>query len=83
MRYEPRHTEIDAVQWLGDIDDVPLEWREAEAIAVEEETGDLIVPTHNGPSHARVGDYVARCSDGEVYPIRKHRFHERWQAVKA
>lgn len=79
MRYRARPAEIDAVEWTGDLNDLPAEWREQEALDIEDETGDLIVPTKQGPSHARVGDYVARCiDDGEMYPIARARFEQRW-----
>jgi hypothetical protein len=61
--------EVEAYEWTGDLDAIPAEWRAAEAIAVEPETGDLIVPTEQGPSHAKLGWTVIKGTEGELYPI--------------
>jgi hypothetical protein len=70
MRIRALPVELEAHIWTGDLErDIPAAWRDVEAFGVEEETGDLIVPTPQGPSNARVGDYVIEGTEGEFYPV--------------
>lgn len=86
MRYKARPAEVEAIEWRGDLNDLPQEWRDAEFFDVDDDTGRLIVPTIQGPSTAEIGWFVAHSPAGpglpeEFYPIESTRFHQRWEAI--
>lgn len=81
-RYVARPVEIEAIEWLGNYNDLPLSWRATDTFTLDPETDELRVQTLDGPSTARLGDFVARGTAGEYYPIRRPIFAFKYEEVR-
>lgn len=71
-------TEVEAVQWTGNRDDLPDAWRASGAITFSE--GTLIVLTGKGPADVNVGDFIVRSPWEEFWPIAEVKFLSSYQA---
>jgi hypothetical protein len=80
QRWVSRPVEIEAVQWLGNLADMPAEWRALDLLTIDAH-GVLVIRTPEGPMRARHGDYVVRGTAGEFYPVKELIFRNKYQAV--
>jgi len=76
--YVPLPRPVEAVQWNGDIDDLPSKWRELDMFRLD---GDdiLIVRTLDGLASAEVGDYIVRGTVNEFYPVKRLIFEGKYR----
>lgn len=65
-------TEIEAVQWTGNRDDLPDNWLASGALSFSEDT--LVALTGKGPADVNVGDYLVRSPWEEFWPIAEPKF---------
>lgn len=79
--YVARPVRVDAVQWDGALDTLPEAWRAVAFFSIDRESSELLVPTPEGPSRCRVGDYVVRGTAAEFYPVRRPIFEHKYEAV--
>lgn len=78
QKYRPMpDVEIEAVPWTGNLDDLPAEWR-ASGMLEPDGRGGLIIHTLEGIARPRVGDYIARGTATEMYPIRQPIFQFKY-----
>lgn len=68
--YIPEPRPIQAVQWMGDLEDIPLPWRETGMLTLDED-GSLLIQTLDGLASARLRDYLVHGTAAEFYPIRQ------------
>ena len=80
MRYVAKPVEVEAVEWTGSLDCLPVEWRALDMILVDD-TGHVVVRTNRGPAIARVGDYIVRGTAGEFYPVDRPIFEHKYEPV--
>lgn len=73
-------TEVEAVQWKGDYEDLPAAWRSSGAFRYHAETGELTVVTGKGDADIRIGDYILHSSWEEFWPIAEPKFLASYQA---
>jgi hypothetical protein len=76
--YVPLPRPIEAVQWNGDIEDIPLRWRELDMFEVDED-GSLVVRTLDGLARADLGDYLIRGTVNEFYPVKRLIFEGKYR----
>lgn len=77
-RYVARPVVIDAVEWRGDITDLPEQWRATDSFQVDG-YGDLIIQTLEGPARAIAAlHFVVHGTKGEFYPVRRDIFLEKY-----
>lgn len=76
--YVPLPRPIEAVQWNGDLEDIPLRWRELDMFEVDED-GSLIVRTLDGLARADLGDYLVRGTVNEFYPVKRLIFEGKYR----
>jgi len=75
--YVPLPRPIEAVQWNGDLEDLPNRWRELDMFEVDGDT--LIVRTLDGLAVAEAGDYVIRGTVNEFYPVKRLIFEGKYR----
>jgi len=80
MRYVAKPIEIEAVEWVGNLDALPVEWRALDMIFFDA-ADHLVVRTNRGPAIARVGDFIIRGRTGEFYPVDPATFHDKYEPV--
>lgn len=80
--YIPEPRPIQAVQWAGDMNDLPEKWRELDMFLLEDD-GSLTVRTLDGLASAEVGDYVVRGTANEFYPVRRVIFEHKYRAQES
>lgn len=76
--YVPLPRPIEAVQWKGDLSDLPARWRELDMFKVEED-GSLTVRTLDGLATAEIDDYVVRGTVNEFYPVKRLIFEGKYR----
>lgn len=96
MRYRSKPSEIDAVQFENYDDHEervtvasgdPPEWfvyaLNTERVRAATYLGEpvLHIDTPEGTMTARVGTWVARGAEGELYPIKDSIFQKRWEKI--
>lgn len=75
--YVPLPRPIEAVQWQGDLDDIPAKWRELDMFEVD---GDmLVIRTLEGLAEAAIGDYLVRGTVNEFYPVKRLIFEGKYR----
>jgi hypothetical protein len=67
-------TEVEAVQWSGDYNDLPATWRSSGAFRYNRETGELTVVTGKGDTDVIIGDFVVHSGWEEYWPIAEPKF---------
>ena len=75
--YRKKPVEIQAVQFLGDFDEV----EQFVGGDAEFRDGQLVVATLEGPLRAARGDWIIRGVKGEFYPCRDDIFQATYEAV--
>lgn len=76
-RYRSIPTEIDAWQFKPFDKQPPPKWLAAEH--VDEDT--LVVVTNHGPAQVKVGDWVIRSPEGELYPCQDDVFRKKYELI--
>jgi hypothetical protein len=75
--YVPLPRPIEAVQWQGDLDDIPVKWRELDMFEID---GDmLVIRTLEGLAEAGIGDYLVRGTVNEFYPVKRLIFEGKYR----
>lgn len=75
--YVPLPRPIEAVQWNGNLEDLPAKWRELDMFVVEDDT--LTVRTLEGLATASIGDYIVRGTVNEFYPVKRLIFEGKYR----
>jgi hypothetical protein len=75
--YVPLPRPIEAVEWQGDLNDIPARWRELDMFELDGET--LIVRTLDGLAAAEIGDYLVRGTVNEFYPVKRLIFEGKYR----
>jgi hypothetical protein len=70
------------VQWAGDMNDIPLKWRELDMFELDSD-GSLTIRTLDGLASAEVGDYIVRGTANEFYPVRRPIFEHKYKAQES
>ena len=76
--YVPLPRPIEAVQWAGDLADIPVKWLELDMFKLDED-GTLTVRTLDGLASAEVGDYIVRGTVNEFYPVKRLIFEGKYR----
>ncbi len=76
--YIPLPRPVEAVQWNGDLEDLPTRWRELDMFQLEED-GTLTVRTLEGLASAEAGDYIIRGTVNEFYPVKRLIFEGKYR----
>jgi len=76
--YVPLPRPIEAVQWAGDLEDIPLRWRELDMFKIEADDT-LTVRTLDGLASAEIGDYLIRGTVNEFYPVKRLIFEGKYR----
>jgi hypothetical protein len=76
--YVPEPRPIQAVQWAGDMNDIPSKWRELDMFELDSD-GSLTIRTLDGLASAEVGDYIVRGTANEFYPVRRPIFEHKYK----
>lgn len=66
-------TEVEAVQWLGNRDDIPPAWQSSGAFRFAED-GTLTVTTGKGETDVHIGDYILFSAWEEFWPVAEPKF---------
>lgn len=74
IRYVARPYEIEAVQWTGVFEDLPVDWRTSGFIELDVRGG-LIVRTLDGAVRVRLGDFIIRGPGADFSVGRPPLFH--------
>lgn len=78
MEYRKKPVVINAVRWTGDnIDEVRA--LVGDNVVIENLDGSLTIPTLEGDMLARIGDWVIRGVQGEIYPCKHDIFVETYE----
>lgn len=80
--YVPLPRPIEAVQWNGDLDDLPAKWREMDMFQLDDD-GSLTVRTLDGLATAEIGDYIIRGTVNEFYPVKRVIFEGKYREQEA
>ena len=75
--YVPLPRPIEAVQWNGELDDLPAKWRAMDMFQLDEDA--LTVRTLDGLASAEVGDYIVRGTVNEFYPVKRLIFEGKYR----
>ena len=78
-KYRKLPVVIDAFRWM--IDEVPDWWKSAKGITINVDTESAFIPTLEGTHEAKVGDYIIRGIDGELYPCKPDIFKRTYEPV--
>lgn len=62
-------TEIEALQWLGEYNELPKSWRASGAFRYQ--NGELTVVTGHGEVEVPYGAYIGRSKWGEFWPLHE------------
>ena len=77
MKYRKKPIPVEAVQWFGDnIEEIKALDSTGENIYLE--NGNLRVKTLEGVLNARVGDFIVKGIEGEIYPVKKEVFKKTY-----
>ena len=77
-RYKPNpDARIWAVEWTGDFDAIPLDWRERDIFTLDED-GTLIVRTNTGLVTCYLGWFIIFGTSAELYAVPPAIFRARW-----
>ena len=80
-QYRPKSDRvITAVQWDGD-NTALVRTLSPLTIGFTAVDGKLKVHTLEGPIYASVGDFILKSERGEVWPVKPHLFHERYDRI--
>ena len=80
MKYRKKPVIVDAFQWT--IHEVPEWWRSAENITVNVQTGSAFIPTLEGVHEAKIGDFIIKGIQGELYPCKPDIFDQTYELVE-
>ena len=80
VTYEHRPTRVEAAQWHGDYDALPVAWRASGMFHMQD--GELDVATTKGMAPVSVGDYIVRSQWGTYWPIEEPVFLSNYKAVQ-
>ena len=80
MKYRKKQVIVDAIQWTGRNKD-EIFWFAGPFISVDL-NDDLIIETLEGNMRAKVGDYIIKGVDGEVYPCKQDIFEKTYERVE-
>lgn len=72
-------TEVQAIQWRGNRDELPAQWRSSGAFRFHND-GTLTVTTGKGETDVNVGDYIVYSGWEEFWPIAEPKFLASYQA---
>jgi len=85
--YQPRPIEVQAFQLTYDMAVQDIVFQKGDRIVYglltqsnSEFKGDFVVETIEGNMTAYVGDYIVIGTHGELYPVRKDIFEEKYEA---
>lgn len=76
--YVPLPRPIEAVQWNGELEDLPARWRELDMFQLEDDLS-LTVRTLDGLAIADLGDYIIRGTVNEFYPVKRLIFEGKYR----
>ena len=76
--YVPLPRPIEAVQWNGDLADIPAKWLGLDMFQLDDD-GSLTVRTLEGLASAEVGDYIVRGTVNEFYPVKRLIFEGKYR----
>jgi hypothetical protein len=76
--YVPLPRPIEAVQWNGDLSDLPTKWLELDMFTLNDDTT-VTVRTLDGLADAEVGDYIIRGTVNEFYPVKRLIFEGKYR----
>lgn len=71
-------TEVEAVQWAGDYEQLPEAWRASGAFRFN--AGELTVVTGKGLADVHIGDFVVLSRWDEYWPIPEPKFLASYKA---
>lgn len=79
-KYRKKPVVIDAFQWTVDM--VPDWWIEKSGkFMVNVKTGSVFIPTLEGTHEAKVGDFIIKGIQDELYPCKPDIFTATYEAV--
>jgi len=79
-KYRKKPVVIDAFQWTVDM--VPDWWIEKSGkFMVNVKTGSVFIPTLEGTHEAKVGDFIIKGIQDELYPCKPDIFAATYEAV--
>lgn len=64
-------TEIEALQWLGEYNELPKAWRASGAFRFDTNSGELSVVTGHGEVEVAYGAWIGRSKWGEFWPLHE------------
>lgn len=78
MKYRSQPIEIEALKWTGSniIEVCKFTDRDVSHLLV---SGNLYVPTPDGPFHVNVGDYIVKSTKGDIYHCKGKVFENLFQ----
>lgn len=80
MKYRKKPVIIDAIQWTGENSDEAF-WFAGPFIYVDLHD-ELVIQTLEGNLRAKVGDYIIKGVNGEVYPCKPGIFEKTYERVE-
>lgn len=82
-RWQPRDDfTVEAVQWLGHLEDLPPDWRASGMVELNDAGSRLLVRTPDGIATPRPGDYIVRGVSGQYEVSRKATFETMWKRAE-
>lgn len=83
-KFRKKPVVIDAVVWTGDLVAVAGILIGSAQLNVEQDLGDssLYIPTLEGRMEAKLGDYIIKGVEGELYPCKPHIFQATYEPVE-
>ena len=86
QRYQKKPVIIDAIQFMSDNIQTVVKFlndagQKEVTFNIQDGHGSLEVQTEEGPLTARVGSYIIKGIEGEVYPCRADIFHKTYIPV--
>lgn len=79
-RWRPRTDyTIEALQWLGQYEELPADWRNSGMVELNDAGNRLLVRTPDGIATPRTGDYLCRGVSGEYTVVRRATFERMFE----
>lgn len=79
-RFVARPRQVEAVQWSGQYNELPTEWRSTGFLEMRGKK--LICHTLRHVTEVRVGDYIVRGTNAEFYPVDPATFEFKYEEVQ-
>jgi hypothetical protein len=83
-KFRSKAVEIDAILWDGKLESLRGlgTWSESCVIGQDLASDDVQIETLEGIMTAKVGDWIIRGTEGELYPCKDSVFQRKYEAVE-